>query len=138
MQQVFDLDSQKIRPRESSASLRKTKAWHYLKDSDRLILEMVEKGISHRLIGQAVGINAGTVSRRLALVRLRLQTPLSRCALDPTTPLPADYRESVLLHAVTGQSLREVARTRQTTLSAVTDHVRFAQGLARGLSARRG
>ncbi|HEX8325159.1 MAG TPA: hypothetical protein VF595_14750 [Tepidisphaeraceae bacterium] len=137
MQQVFDLETQKIRPRESPATLRATKAWHYLRPADRTILEMVERGLSHRLIGQAVGVNAGTISRRLALIRSRLQTPLARCCLDPTTPLPADARESALLHSVAGLSVREIARTRCTSASAVTDHVRFAQGVARGVSARR-
>lgn len=137
MQQVFDLETQKVRPRESAESLRRTRAWAYLKESDRTILEMVEKGVSHRLIGQAIGVAAGTISRRLVLIRTRLHSPLAKCALDPMTPLSKEHRETVLLHAVTGLSLREIVRARQLTLSTVTDQVRFAQGLARGLAARR-
>ena len=138
MRQVFDLDAVPSKAKDVSASLRKTRAWPYLKESDRTILEMVEKGLSHRLIGQAVGINAGTVSRRLALIRVRLTSALARCALDPGTPLPAADRETVLLHGVAGLSLREVARTRKLPLGTVTDQVRYAQGVARGLAARRG
>ena len=137
MQQVFDLDTQKARPRETADTLRKSRAWHYLGERDRTILEMIERGVSHRLIAQAIGLNAGTVGRRLGLIRTRLGSPLARVALDPTTPLPADCRESATLHAVTGLSLREIARTRRLPLHAVTDHVRFAQGVARGMTARR-
>ena len=137
MQQVFDLETQKARPRETADSLRKSRAWQYLSERDRTILEMVEKGLSHRLIGQAIGLNAGTVSRRLALIRTRLMSPLAKLALDPSTPLPADCRETARLHAITGLSLREISRTRRLPLHAVTDHVRFAQGVARGMTARR-
>lgn len=137
MQQVFDLDTQKARPRETADTLRKSRAWQCLGERDRTILEMVEKGLSHRLIGQAIGLNAGTVSRRLGLIRTRLTSPLARLALDPAAPLPADCRETAKLHAITGLSLREIARTRRLPLHAVTDHVRFAQGVARGMTARR-
>jgi DNA-directed RNA polymerase specialized sigma24 family protein len=138
MRQVFDIDAAVGRARDVSASLRKSRAWPYLREQDRTLLELVEKGLSHRLIGQAIGINAGTVSRRLVTLRNRLASPLGKLALDPTTPLPAESRESLLLHAVAGLSLRETARTRRLPLGAVTDQVRYAQGLARGLGARRG
>ncbi|MDB5324859.1 MAG: hypothetical protein JWM57_428 [Phycisphaerales bacterium] len=138
MQQVFELDTLKSRPRDTLPSLRKSRAWDHLKEADRTILEMVEKGLSHRLIGQAIGLNAGTVSRRISLIKARLQSPLARCALDPLTPLSADIRQSAVLHAVTGMSLREVARHRRLSIIAVTDHVRFAQGVARATMTRRG
>lgn len=137
MQQVFDIDWVKYIRRDAPVSLRKSRAWTYLRESDRTILEMIEKGLSHRLIAQAVGLNAGTVSRRISLVKTRLQSPMAKLALDPTSPLPTTHRESALLHAVTGMSLREVARTRRVPLSAVTDHIRYAQGVARGMAARR-
>lgn len=152
MQQVFDVDTIAPRTRPTPGSgaatlppsafaravpLRQTRVWAHLKEADRSILELAERGMSHRMIGQLVGITAGSVSRRLAMVKARLASPLARCALDPNTPLRPDERETATLHAVTGLSLREVARARRLPLHVITDQIRFAQGVARASLTRR-
>ena len=77
MQQVFDINEVGADRRSSETrSLRKSRAWPYLSEADRTMIELSEQGLSCRLIGRAVGLNAGTVSRRLALVRVRLASPL--------------------------------------------------------------
>ena len=137
--QVFDLDelqAKKLRPIGVETSVRRSKAWLYLNDADRTLLEMVEKGISHRLIGQALGLNAGTVSRRLAMLRSRLRSPLARCALDPVCPLPSDARLIALMHIIGGQPIRQIARLQHLTAAAVAEQLTYARGIARGATLR--
>jgi DNA-directed RNA polymerase specialized sigma24 family protein len=152
MQQVFDVDTITPRTRPTpglgaatlrpssfapAAPVRETRAWAYLKEADRSVLELAERGMSHRMIGQLIGITAGSVSRKLAMVKTRLASPLARCALDPNTPLRPEERETAVQHAVTGLSLREIARARRLPLNVVTDQLRFAQGVARASLTRR-
>ncbi|MGN6626114.1 MAG: hypothetical protein ACTHLN_05795 [Tepidisphaeraceae bacterium] len=137
--QVFDLDELQAKsrpPRAKEASVKKSKAWLYLNEADRTLLEMVEKGLPHRLIGQALGLNAGTVSRRLAMIRTRLHSPLARCALDPRCPLSSEARLIALMHTLGGQPVRHIARLQHLTPAAVNEHLTYARGVARGVAAR--
>ena len=137
MQQVFDINELSVDRRQLSApGLRKSRAWRYLSEADRTLLELSERGLSCRLIGQAVGLNAGTVTRRLATIKARLASPLARFALDPTTALPEAARDVSLQYAITGLRPAAIARALNMSAAQVRDHLSFAQGVMRGASRR--
>ena len=137
MQQVFDIDSIGTDRRTVEfQTLRKSRAWRYLNEADRTIVELSEQRLSHRLIGRAVGLNAGTVTRRLAMIRARLTSPLAKFALDPTTALPETARDVSLHFAVTGLRPAVIARSLGLTPPEVRQTLTFAQGVLRGATRR--
>lgn len=137
MQQVFDINDVAGSHRTvEKRSLRKSRAWPYLSEADRTMIELSEQGLSCRLIGRAVGVNAGTVCRRLALVRARLASPLARFALDPHSRLPESARTISLHYAVTGLRPAVIARSLNLAPPVVRDQLHFAQGVLLGATRR--
>ncbi|HEX8342871.1 MAG TPA: hypothetical protein VF624_18355 [Tepidisphaeraceae bacterium] len=116
---------------------RQRKAWQWLGETDRLIVELASQGNSQRLISRAVGITPGTVSRRLNAIQQRLGDAVTLVLLDPSTPLDDDTRSMALLHQVGRLSAPVLARQLGIAQSVVRERLRYARGIARGRLMRR-
>lgn len=130
-------DSSEIGDGEQVRSIRRQPldraAAEWLSDTDRAIYELADQGVALRVIARAVSLNHGTVSRRLAHVRRRLRSPVVRALLSGRCPVPEASRKITLLHLLAGRSVRQIARTLNTSEATVREHVRYTCGIVQGL-----
>jgi hypothetical protein len=110
----------------------------FLLTDDRRLVELSIRGACTRdEVGEILGITAGSSSRRLRRVLTRLNDPISVALLDPSCPLPDDYRQLGIEHFVQGRSMSALAELHRMTRRAVMRSLEFVRGWHRGLSAQR-
>jgi hypothetical protein len=112
------------------------RAWRWLTEEDRAMVELAQRGGTRRMIAAAVGMSAGNVSRRIQNVRTRLMSSNARFLLEPTCPLPDQVREVAGDYLIGGKAAREISRTRRIPLYLVHRHINYASGLLRAMSRR--
>src|SRR5688572_8083891 len=90
---TLDRMSNSIRPRDLDLTQLLDRRMKLLADPDRLLLRMaLVHRLSHREIGDALGLSPGNVCRRLRRLQLRLCDPLVASLCDPKCPLSDEYR----------------------------------------------
>lgn len=112
------------------------RAWRWLSEQDRTLLQLVQSGASRRLIASAIGMSAGNVSRRVRGIRARLMSHAAQQLLEPTCPVPDEVREVAGDHLIGGKPIREIARDRQLPLYLITRHIDYARGMIRAMTRR--
>jgi len=101
----------------------------YLRPVDRVLLELALSGErSRRGVARALGIEAGTVTRRLSRLIARLSDGLTNALLAETCPLDADLRQLALEHFLGDQSQRELADLHRMTRGAVSRALQYVRG----------
>jgi len=140
MRELWDADDisdgEQVRTRPKRLPVdRRVLAW--LGDKDRLIWELSEQNASVRLIARAVGLNSGTVCRRIAAMRRRFAAPIVHVMIEQIIPVPDVARKIALLHHAGGLSCAAVARKLNVSEASVREHVRYAAGISSIIERRR-
>lgn len=112
------------------------RVWKWLDEPDRLILELAAHGVSHRLIGRAVNLSGGTVTRRLAMLHRVIVSPDTQCLISPFCPLSDEIRQVILLKHLSHRTVPQIAAALGITQGRVRHHIRYAKGVVRGLTLR--
>lgn len=82
-----------------------------LPEPDRAIVHMsLKTGASRHVIGRALGLNPGTITRRLQRIGARLHDPIVLALLDPACPLIGEYRQVGVEHFLQGLSTHAIAQ----------------------------
>src|SRR4051794_38433568 len=98
---------------EAAQPLRRPAAFDLLKErielldrDDQILLELtLSTNVSQRRIAEMLGVEPGTVTRRLQRLSRRLRDPLVVRLLDPRCPLGPDYRQIGVEHFLAGRSV---------------------------------
>jgi DNA-directed RNA polymerase specialized sigma24 family protein len=105
---------------------------------DRLMVELaIRHGVSRRRLAEALGIPAGSVTRRLQKLGARLHDPLVVALLCPNCPLASEYRQLGIEHFLQGQSLRQLAELHRMTLDQVRRMITYIRGWHNGAATAR-
>jgi DNA-directed RNA polymerase specialized sigma24 family protein len=106
----------------------------FLLPPDKLLIEMAFKNLlSHRQIGQIIGIPAGTVTRRLQRICRRLRDPMILMLIDESCPLPSDHRAVAIGRFLHGRSTVHLARLHHLSPSEVRRAIDYVRGWFRGV-----
>ncbi|HEY0007788.1 MAG TPA: hypothetical protein VGB55_03605 [Tepidisphaeraceae bacterium] len=112
------------------------RVWKWLDGNDRLILELASHGVSHRLIGRAVNLSGGTITRRLAMLHRIITSPDTQCLTSPACPLSDEMRQVILLKHLSHRSIPQISAAVGITQGRVRYHIRYARGVVRGHTVR--
>lgn len=108
-----------------------------LSPEDQALMKMaMHLQLPVRLIGKALGVSPGNVSRRLRRLMHRIQNPLLAGLVDPNSGLPSEHRHVGLDHFLHGLPINHIARRRKLAESQVREMIQFIQGWHKGLAAR--
>lgn len=103
----------------------------FLDEPDRKLLEMTLTGrLTRREAGLLLGLNTGTVSRRVRRILARLHHPAVVALVEAGQLLPEGYREVGLAHFLRAQPIRRIARDHALSQHAVRKIVQYVQGWA--------
>lgn len=80
-----------------------------LEEDDRTLVELARAGVPHRRIAKALGLEPGTVTRRLKRLGQRIHSPIVARLLDPKCPLGPDYRQVGVEFYLTGRTISQIA-----------------------------
>ena len=104
-----------------------------LPDDEKLLLELsVQRRLSSRQIGQILGVDNGTVSRRVRRIKRKLTDPVAVALCDPTCGLDPALRDLAVAHFLRGASARQLAADAGTTPEAVRRRIEYVRGWVRG------
>jgi DNA-directed RNA polymerase specialized sigma24 family protein len=82
-----------------------------LPEADRAIVHMsLKAGATRHMIGRALGLNPGTITRRLQRIGARLHDPLVIALLDRSCPLVDEYRQIGIEHFLQGLSTHAIGQ----------------------------
>jgi DNA-directed RNA polymerase specialized sigma24 family protein len=105
----------------------------WLEEKDRVIVQLWVKGnLTLREMAGVVGLPAGSISRRLARVRERLQDRVVNALLESRAGLPEEFREVGLEYFLTGMALHEIADRHRMPVGEVRRIVQFIKGWQKG------
>jgi DNA-directed RNA polymerase specialized sigma24 family protein len=105
----------------------------WLDERDRALVQLSVKGnLTLREMAGVVGLPAGSISRRLARVRARLQDRVVNALLDSRAGLPKEFREVGLEYFLTGMPLYEIADRHRMPIGQVRRIVQFIKGWQKG------
>ena len=104
-----------------------------LPPSDRLLVELVMSGaVSRKRAAELLGVEPGTVTRRLRRISARLHDPIVRELMMDRCPLAADYRQIGVEHFLTGLSAEKLGHRHGIRASEVRRMLQFVRGWCRG------
>jgi DNA-directed RNA polymerase specialized sigma24 family protein len=133
---------------EAAQPLRRPAAFDLLKErielldrDDQILLELtLSTNVSQRRIAEMLGVEPGTVTRRLQRLSRRLHDPLVVRLLDPRCPLGPDYRQIGVEHFLAGRSVADIAQRLGRTRASVrmtVENVRAWHHFTRATSTQR-
>lgn len=109
-----------------------------LEPSDRVLLDLIPTGLrTHREVARLLGIDAGTISRRLRQVLKRLNDPLVGVLLDRNCALPAEARQIGIEHFLMGLTATAIADKHQMHRRRVREQLSYMRGFVGGTVAGR-
>ena len=107
----------------------------FLLPHDRLLLDLVMKNrLSRRQVAMILGLEPGTVTRRLQRLGQRLHDPLVLALTDSSCRLAPDYRQLGIEHFLQGLSSTELADRHQIPRAHVRQMLAYIRGWHRGRS----
>jgi len=107
----------------------------FLSDQDRALVELsLRHGLSRRKMGLALGLTAGTVTRRLRRLMNRLRDPLIVAITDPLCTLPAEHRQITIEYFLHDFPIPKIAQIHQMTRFEVREMLEYVRGWHRGVS----
>ena len=105
----------------------------HLEGADRALLHLaLEHHLSTREMAALVGVNHGSVIRRLRRLRQRLTDPLVVALTDAACPLAGDDRDLALAYFMRRQPMRAIARQRGLPLRHVRRRIQYVRGWITG------
>src|SRR4051812_1823087 len=82
-----------------------------LEHDDQILLDLaLNTSATQRRIAEMLGVEPGTVSRRLQRIGQRVNDPIVTRLLDPHCPLGPDYRQIGVEHFLAGRSIATIAQ----------------------------
>ena len=107
----------------------------FLSDQDRALVELsLRHGLSRRKMGLALGLTAGTVTRRLRRLMSRLRDPLIVAVTDPLCTLPPEHRQITIEYFLHEISIPKIAQLHEMTRFEVREMLEYVRGWHRGVS----
>ena len=105
----------------------------WLGEKDRLIVQLWVKGnLTLREMSSVVELPAGSISRRLARIRERMQDRCVTALLETRGGLPEEMREVALEYFLTGMKAREIADRHRMPVRRVRKMIEFVKGWQNG------
>jgi DNA-directed RNA polymerase specialized sigma24 family protein len=99
-----------------------------LDKDDQLLVELVTNlGASHRKIAQFMGLEPGTVSRRVRRVWQRLADPIVTRLLARDCPLGPEYRQIGIEHLLVARSTARIAAEHEMSPQAVRAAIAYVR-----------
>ena len=110
----------------------------YLPPAEQALLNMALEGVaSRRQMGALMGIPAGTVTRRVRRLAMRLYDPLVVALLEHPGGLRPEYRQLGIEFFLQRRSAEELADLHRLSIVEVRRMIEFIRGWFRGRSERR-
>lgn len=107
----------------------------FLSEQDRLLVEMSLKyGMSRRKMASALGVTAGTVTRKLRRLLNLLNDPIVVELTDPTCPLTGEYREVGIEYFLHRLPIPQLAQRHSLSRTEIRQMLEYLRGWHRGVS----
>jgi DNA-directed RNA polymerase specialized sigma24 family protein len=132
-QRVMDrIDLEKVGAQvDGRDEMLRRSAW--LAEKDRRIVQLSAKGnLTMREMSELVGLPAGSISRRLTRIRLRMADRVVNGLLDRRCALPVEFKEIGLEYFLTGLRTGEIADKHRLPAGQVRRIIQFIQGWQKG------
>jgi len=101
--------------------------------SDRVLVELALRRVTHRQIATLLKMAPGTVTRRIQRLSRRLHDPLVVALLDEKCPLEPDIRQLAVEKLLIGLSEAQLAAKHELSLSELKKRLGFVTGWHQGI-----